>query len=135
MNNGDISLPLPSPGLDPTRHLPGTSIAIGSQEWALQRLIARTVPREELPSLIGKIFSGRETDVVDLLRESDAQAFVDVMDEVCTTTLFIFKGWPIYPPLPTFLCSGIERTRSRITYPKEMRESVIQDVCSKYSVS
>ena len=81
MSNDDTALPLPSPGLDPTQHL-DPPIAIDSHEQAWQRLIARTVPLDELPSLIETIFSGRETDVVNRLKGGDAQAFIDIMDEV-----------------------------------------------------
>jgi hypothetical protein len=70
MNNDDTPLPLPSPGLDPTRHLSDPSTTIDSQEQAWKRLITRAVPHDELPSVIETIFSGRETDVVDRLREA-----------------------------------------------------------------
>ena len=82
MGNGYAPLPLPSSGLGPSRHLPDPSIAIDSQEQAWQRLITYGVLRSELPSLIETVFSGRETDVVNRLRASDAQAFIDTMDEV-----------------------------------------------------
>ena len=89
MGNGDASLLLPSPSLDPTRHIPDPPIPVGSQEQAWQRLISRTIPRDELPSIIEAIvLSGRETNVVDLLTGSDAQAFIDIMDEVRYHTHF-----------------------------------------------
>ena len=75
-------LPLPSPGLDPTQYLPDQSIVIQSERQALQRLITRAVPRDEFPSLIETIFLGEKTDVVGRLSGSDAQAFIDVIDEV-----------------------------------------------------
>ena len=81
MSNDNTPLSLPLPGLDPTRHI-DPPIAIDSQEQALQRLITRAVPLDELPSLIDTIFSGRDTRVVNRLRGGDAQAFVDIMDEV-----------------------------------------------------
>ena len=81
MSNDDMPLPLPSPVLDPTQHL-DPPIAIDSQEQAWQRLITRAVPRDELPSVIETILSGRKFDVADRLREGDAQAFIDIMDEV-----------------------------------------------------
>ena len=81
-------LPLPSPGLDPTQYRPGPSITIDSEEQALQRLITRAVPRDEFPSLIETIFSGKKTDVVDRLSGSDAQAFIDIIDEVRHHTLY-----------------------------------------------
>jgi len=88
MSNGDASLPLPSPGPDPARHLPDPSIAVSSREQAWQRFITRTVPSDELPSLIETIFSGRESGVADILRENDAQAFIDAIDEVHSHTLY-----------------------------------------------
>ena len=81
MSNDYTSLPRPSLGLDPPRHL-DPPIAIDSQEQAWQRLITRAVPLDELPSLIETIFSGRETDVFNRLKGGDAQAFIDIMDEV-----------------------------------------------------
>ena len=93
MSNDDTS-PSPSADPDPTQHLPGPSIAIDSQEQALQRLIARAVPHHELPSLIEMIFSGSETDVVDRLKGSDAQAFIDIIDEVYHL-IFIPEEWLI----------------------------------------
>ena len=81
-NDGDAPLPPPSPGPDPIRHPPDPSIAVDPQEQAFQRLITRAVPHDELPSLIETIFSGRKSNMVDRLSGSDAQAFIDVMDEV-----------------------------------------------------
>jgi len=81
-NDRDAPLPPSSPDLDFTRHLPGSSVAVDPQEQAWQRLIARAVPPGELPSLIETIFSGRKSNVVGRLRWSDAQAFIDIMDEV-----------------------------------------------------
>jgi len=52
------------------------------QEQAWHRLITRAAPHDELPSLIETILSGSTTDVVDRLSETDAQVFIDVMDEV-----------------------------------------------------
>ena len=58
-------------------------IAFDSHEQAWQRLISRTTPQDELPSLIETIFSSRKTiNMVDPLQDSDAQAFIDVIDEV-----------------------------------------------------
>jgi len=88
MSNDDTPLPPPSTDLDSTRHLPDPSIVIDSQEQAWQRLITRVVPRDEIPSLIETVLSGRKTDVADRLRESDAQAFVDILDEARHHTLY-----------------------------------------------
>jgi len=57
-------------------------------DQALQRLISRTVPRDELAPLIEEIFSrGNATEMVGRLRECDAQNFVDAIDEVRYRTL------------------------------------------------
>ena len=54
-----------------------------NREQALQRLIRRIVPQDKVPSTIETIFSdGKVTDMIDRLRDSDAQAFIDVIDEV-----------------------------------------------------
>jgi len=45
-------------------------------------LISRAVPPDELPSLIETIFSEKEANIVYRLRGSDAQTFIDIMDEV-----------------------------------------------------
>lgn len=87
MGNGDATLPLPSAGLDIARH-PPDPVVIDSHEQAWQRLISGTIPRDELPSLIEGIFSGRKTDMVDRLGGRDAQAFIDIMDEVRHHSLF-----------------------------------------------
>jgi len=73
--------------------LPGTR---QDEEQAWQRLITRAVPCDELPSIIETIFSGRETDMVDRLRGNDAQAFVDIMDEVCHHVLYFLDSLPFY---------------------------------------
>ena len=91
MTNGGTSLSLSPPNLNPTRRPPDPSVTIDFQEQAWQQLIARAAPRDKLPSLIETIFSGK-TDVVDRLRESDAQAFIDMMDEVCHYSLFLMDG-------------------------------------------
>jgi hypothetical protein len=101
MSSGDTPLPLPSPGLDSTRHLSDPSITIDSREQAWKRLIARTVPNDEFPSVIETIFSGRETDVVDRLLGSNTQTFIDIMDEVHHTIYLrgIVDLHPSYVPL------------------------------------
>ena len=128
MSNDDTSTLLPSPGLDP-------SIVIDSREKAWQRLIARAVPLDELPSLIETVFSGKETNIVYRLKGSDAQAFIDIMDEVHHRTPLSPRNVQLTSLSSTFFCSGSERTQSCIAYPKEMRENVVQDVCSPRSVS
>lgn len=86
LGDGGVVSPLPSPCIGPsqrTNHPPDPTFLIDSYEQAWKRLISRAVPRNELPALIEVIFSGRKTsNIVDRLREGDAQAFVDVVDEV-----------------------------------------------------
>ena len=90
--SSDAPLPLPSLYLEPT---PDTDRPldppIDSHEQAMQRLIGGAVPHDELSPLIGTIFSGRKTHIVDQLRGSDVQTFVDVIDEVRCHT-FCFRG-------------------------------------------
>ena len=69
---------------------PEPSIAADSYEQSWKRLLSRTVPQDELPSLIGAIFSDREAiGTVDCLRESDAQVFIDVVYEVRHYALYL----------------------------------------------
>ena len=90
--DGNAPLPLLSRRHDPAQHAnnpPDPPFAIGSLEQAWKRLISRTVPQDELPFLIKTIFSDRETiKMVDQLRGSDAQAFVDIIDGVRQCPLF-----------------------------------------------
>ena len=52
-------------------------------DQALERLVARAVPHDELAPLVEEIFSRKNAiDMVDCLQGCDAQSFVDVMDEV-----------------------------------------------------
>ena len=65
------------------KDLPDQSIAIDSHKQALQQLISRTIPQDELPSLIETIFSDKKAiKTADPLQKSDAQAFIDVIDRV-----------------------------------------------------
>lgn len=62
---------------------PDPLIAVHPNERALQHLLSHAVPQDELPSLIGAIFSDSQaTDAIDSLRGSDARTFIDVIDEV-----------------------------------------------------
>ena len=59
------------------------TLAFNSGELALQRLIGVAIPQGELVSLVETIFSSREvTDTVGHLQESNAQDFIDVVNEV-----------------------------------------------------
>ena len=54
---------------------------------ACGRLVRRAFALHELPSLIEVIFSSQdESDTIRRLLGGDAQAFVDVMDEACSTS-------------------------------------------------
>lgn len=66
------------------KDLPDPSIVIQSYKQAWQQLISRTIPQDELPSLIETVFSDRKAiKTVDPLQSSDAQALIDVIDRVC----------------------------------------------------
>jgi len=87
--SSDAPLPLPSLCLEPTRDTDRPlDPPIDSHEQAVQRLISGAVPHDELSPVIETIFSGRKTHIVDQLRGSDVQTFVDVIDEVRCHTLF-----------------------------------------------
>ena len=67
----------------PHTPIPGPSLVLDSGQRALERLINRSALGCELVSLIEAIFSSRRaTEIVDGLTGSDAQTFIDVMDEV-----------------------------------------------------
>lgn len=56
---------------------------LSSSEQALQRLISGDIPQDELISSIVAVFSIKEAiDMVGDLQSSDAQAFIDVVNEV-----------------------------------------------------
>ncbi|KAF9778164.1 hypothetical protein BJ322DRAFT_500310 [Thelephora terrestris] len=56
---------------------------------ALQRLISPSVPQDELPSLIETVALNTKTaDIVQCLRGSDAQKFIDVIDQVCGVAIY-----------------------------------------------
>ena len=86
MSDGGALLPLPSLHVDPTWRAndpPEPLVIIDSRKQAWQRLVGRTAPQDELPSLIEAIFSGRKaTEMVDCLRGDDAQVFIDIIDGV-----------------------------------------------------
>lgn len=95
MGGGRTPSPLPAPPPGPARHAndpPSQSIAVNSHEQAWQRLITLTALKDELPSLIETIVSDSEmANVVDHLRRSDAQVFIDAIDGVGHRPLY-FRG-------------------------------------------
>jgi len=88
-----------SPHLDlpqHANHLLDSSTAIDSHEQPWRLLISGTISQDELPLLIGNIFSdGKATDLVDPLQASDAQALIDVIDRVRHCVPFLWK-WLTY---------------------------------------
>lgn len=57
---------------------------LDSDKRALQHLINGAVPQDELAFLIESIVSNvKPATIVEYLRGSDAQAFIEVMDKVC----------------------------------------------------
>ena len=108
--------PLLLPHLDSaphTGHSPKSPITISPREQAWQRLISNAVAQDELPSLIDTIFLDKKiTDIVDYLQESDAQAFVDVIDGVRHRVL-PFSGicrYFSFTPLPLLVRHWIAST-------------------------
>ena len=79
MDESDLPLPLPSGDTNnPSEPAP----ILDSDRQALERLVSHAVPQGELPSVIETIVSSmRAADIVECLRESDAQTFIDVTDE------------------------------------------------------
>ena len=109
MSDGGAPSPQPLHCLDPGRHMndpPDPSIVTNPHEQAWQSLINRTAPRDELPSLIETIFSGRKTtDMVDSLQQSDAQTFIDMIDEVHNYALYSEEGVDSHQIPPFTFCS------------------------------
>ena len=115
-----------------TNHVSEPLLIPDSNGRALQRLVSRDVPQDELPSVIETIISNvKAADIVGCLQENDAQTFIDVMDEVCHHTIPSRGNWSndlcINPP--DFCRSGVRYPRFHNKNPKEMREIVIQGVC------
>jgi len=81
-----VAHPCLKPHLDPAQdanELSDPPIVVDSHKQAWQQLISRTISQDELPSLIQAIFSNRKAiNMVDPLRESDAQVLIDVIDRV-----------------------------------------------------
>jgi hypothetical protein len=74
-----------------------------SHDQTLQRLVSRTVPQNELASLVETVFSNKKVaDTVDCLRGSDIQTFIDVIDEVRHRTHPSQRYLLIYPKILHF---------------------------------
>lgn len=127
-SQGRLSLPL----------IPGDTNSVSepppipdSDKRALQRLVSLGVPQDELPSVIGSIVSNvKATDIVKCLQSSDAQTFIDIVDEACYHTTPSMRNRLLTSVLPFYSCRpGVRWTRFRTTSQKEMCEIIIQDVC------
>ena len=80
---GQRGLPPPLPLVD-TNHPSGPSLVSGSDRQALKRLVSRTVPQDELPSVIETIASNvKAANIVKELKGNDPHTFVDILDEAC----------------------------------------------------
>ena len=70
--------------LENTNHASEPPLISDSNKQALQGLISRTTPQDELPSVIERVvLNVKAADIVKYLKLGDARAFVDVIDEVC----------------------------------------------------
>jgi len=75
---------LPSHLLPENANPPKPPLVSDSDRRALQRLVGRAVPQNELPSVIETIVSNvKAPDIVKTLQGNDAQTFADIMDEAC----------------------------------------------------
>ena len=80
---GEVGLPLSLPPGD-TNHLSEPPLVSDSGGLALQRLVSRVIPQDELPSVIETIASNlKAADIVKRLRGNDAQTFADIIDQAC----------------------------------------------------
>ena len=127
-DQGGLYLPLPPVDMD---HPTEPSLISTPEKQALQRLVSRSAPQDELPSVIETVVSNvKAVDIVNCLKGDDAQTFIDVIDEVCHHTI----SWPrsrfvdLFQPSNFYRWSGVRESRFRTTNPKEMFEIVIQDV-------
>jgi len=76
-------LTLPLPPKD-TNHLSERPLISVSDRRALERLVSRTVPQDELLTVIETIVSNiKAANIVKELKGNDAQTLADIMDEVC----------------------------------------------------
>jgi len=76
-----------------------------SDRRALQRLVDRSVPLDELPTLIETIVSNvKAPDIVKTLQGNGAQTFADITNEACHHSISSQRNWPIdLLPNPLFV--------------------------------
>ena len=87
-NGGDIPLPLLQ---GDTNRLSEPPPVLDRDKQALGRLLSRAVSQDELPSVIETIISNaKAADIAGSFRGSDAQTFIDIIDEA---------SYHITPPL------------------------------------
>ena len=83
-------------------HFSKPPLVLGSVKRALQRLVSRDVPHDELPSVIETVISNvKAVDIVECLQGNDAQTFIDVLDEAC------HRANPSLRNLFTHFCSDL----------------------------
>ena len=117
----------------PPSPTPGQPLLLDPGERALQRLISRNVPEDELASIFEAIFSSRRTiDTASSLTEGGPQTFIDAMDEVNSHALLPAMDGLIGSD---FVLIGVEEPQPPAADPKEMPQVVIQDVCEKRPTS
>ena len=85
----DSGLPLSLPQGD-TNHDSKSPLILASGEPALQRLVTDTVPQDELPCLIETIVTNMKAiEIIQCLQGCDAQTFIDIIDQVRSTPLYL----------------------------------------------
>ena len=123
----DLSLTDGAMSSSPT---PGPSLVLDSGKRALQQLISRAVPEDQLVSLIDAIFSrGNVSDIVSYLGGNGVQSFVDAMDEVCRHASHLRQIGRLTPASTSCVLIDTGEPQPHTTHPKEMSEVIIQDMC------
>ena len=95
-NNGDTTSVYESGASSPRIRRPFAEYQLSSDPFfflcsACGRLVGRAFDVHEFPSLIEAIFSTKdEIDAICCLHGDDAQAFIDVIDEVCFRSPSLF---------------------------------------------
>ena len=78
---GENDIPLPLPPRD-GNHVSEPRLVLDSDKQAMRHLLSCAVPQDELPSVIETIISSaKSADIAGSLRGSDAQTFIDIIDE------------------------------------------------------